>query len=114
MSGTDIAVAALLAAVVLSAAVSAIGVLLAKDVYDRLQFSFGISAVGVWAMAAAVLVKESVSQAGIKSILIAIIVFFMNSVLTHATARAARIRRYGNLDIRPEEKANRARERDAA
>ncbi len=119
MRGADIATTVLLAIVVLSAAISAIGVLLAKDFYERLHYLSIVATVGVWSLAAAVLVKESIDQAGIKAVLIAAVVFLMNSVLTHATARAGRTRQYGSLDIRPEEKANRpsegaGRRRDAA
>lgn len=107
MSAPDAAVAVLLAIAVLSGAVSGIGILAARDAYERLHYMSPVATVGAWAIAAAVVVKESVNQAGIKAILIAALIFFMNSVLTHATARAARARQYGNLKIRPEEKRNR-------
>lgn len=110
MSGADSAAAVLLGITVCSAAFSAAGVLLARDFYERLHFTSVAATFGVWSLAAAVLVKESLNQAGIKAILIAAVVFFMNSVLNHAIARAGRVRQYGNLDIRPEERANRPQE----
>ena len=55
-------------------------------------------------IAAAVVVREGLSQAGIKAILIAAVVFFMNPILSHATIRAARIRRLGRWLPSPEER----------
>ena len=51
----------------------------------------------------AVFVEESDSQARIKVILIAVLMAVMNSVLSHATARAIRIRQLGRWPLKPEE-----------
>jgi multicomponent Na+:H+ antiporter subunit G len=99
----EIAVAAMLLIAVLSVAVASLGVLLAEDPYTRLHYMAPAATLGVWAIAAAVLTRESVNQAGIKAILIALITFVMNAVLSHATARAARMQEFGNLETRPEE-----------
>ncbi len=111
MSASDLAAALLLGIAVLSGVVTAIGMVAAKDAYERMHYMSPVATIGAWAIAAAVVVKESVNQAGIKAVLIAAIIFFMNAVLTHATARAARARQYGNLKIRPEEKRNRPEKR---
>ncbi len=111
MSGADLATAILLGIGVITVVASAIGVLLGRDFYERLQYMSPASSLGIGAIAAAVVVKESVNQAGIKAMIIAVVVFFTNSLLAHVTARAGRVRQYGKLDLRPEE---RARRRDAA
>jgi monovalent cation/proton antiporter MnhG/PhaG subunit len=79
---------ALLAFAALSAALTAIGVLVAKDSYERLQFMGPTATLGVWTVAAAVLVREGLNEAGAKAVLIAVIISVMNAVLSHATARA--------------------------
>ena len=84
--------------------VTALGVLLAHDVFDRLHYLGPVASVGTVCIAAAVVTQEATSQAGIKAILIAIVIVFMNPVLTHATARAARVRRYGKLMPDPEDR----------
>jgi multisubunit Na+/H+ antiporter MnhG subunit len=113
VSGADIAAAILLGIVVLAAAVSAVGILLSRDAYERLQYLSIVSTVGVCALAAAVVVKEALDQAGIKAILIAAVVVALNAALSHTTARAARTRQFGNLEVRPEEKQNRPPEERA-
>lgn len=101
MSAADIATAVLLVLVILSAAISALGVILARDFYERLHYLSIVATAGVWSLAAAVLVKKSINEAGIKTVMIAAVVCFANSVQSHFTARAGRLRQYGNLDIRP-------------
>ena len=97
----EIAIRVLLGIAAASAVLSALGVLLAPDVYQRLQFMNPAGSVGAAAVAAAILVRESVSQAGSKVILTALVIFFMNPILTHATARAARIREHGRWQAQP-------------
>jgi monovalent cation/proton antiporter MnhG/PhaG subunit len=80
--------AALLAFAALSAALTAIGVLTGKDSYERLQFMGPAATLGVWAVAAAVLIQEGLDEAGAKAVLIAVVISLMNAVLSHATARA--------------------------
>ena len=79
------------------AVLTVIGLLVAKNVFARLHYLGLIASVGTVCACAAIVVQEGWSQAGIKAILTGIVIFFMNPVLTHATARAARVRRYGNL-----------------
>ena len=45
--------------------------------------------------AAAIVVDKHFSSAGIKAVMIAVVIIAMNAVLTHATARAARVRQFG-------------------
>ena len=87
--------AVLLGAGVLVELASVLGVLLLRDAFDRLHFTAPASTLGPLAIAAAVVVRESFSQAGIKAVLVAVVLLVTNPVLTHATARAARIRAHG-------------------
>jgi multicomponent Na+:H+ antiporter subunit G len=77
-----------------------IGVLVAGDVYDRLHFTGPASIFAPLALALAVVIDEGpVSQAGLKSLLVAFLLTALSPILVHATARAARIRDKGGLDI---------------
>lgn len=88
----------LLGATVVCVGFSALGVLVARDVYERLHYLSGLGAVGVFIAAAAVWVRHGLSEGAVKALLIAIILFFTNSVLTHATARAAWVREHDKWD----------------
>jgi monovalent cation/proton antiporter MnhG/PhaG subunit len=73
-------------------------VLVAVDVYDRLHFAGPGSLFGPFALALAVVIDEGpFSQAGLKSILVAILLLGLSPVLVHATARAAYVRERGSL-----------------
>jgi len=99
----DVAVAVLLAVGVASALMSALGLLATKDPYDQLHFTGPATVIGPVAIAAAVLVEEPLSSAGIKAVLVALIMLASGPVLIHATARAARVRERGRWVVLPEE-----------
>jgi monovalent cation/proton antiporter MnhG/PhaG subunit len=99
----QLAVWILLGIAMASAVLSAVGLLVSGDVYERLHYMSPVASVGVVAVAAAVVVQEFVSQAGLKAILMAAVIFFMNPILTHATARAARVHRLGQWQPKPED-----------
>ena len=84
---------------------SVLGLLLARDPYDRLHFTGPASTIAPVAFALAVIVDEGpVTQAGVKSVLTALALVVLNGVLVHATARAARIREHGTWRLLPEER----------
>jgi multicomponent Na+:H+ antiporter subunit G len=91
-----------------AALLSAMGILVVRDFYERLHYVGPAGSVGAVAIAAALVLKESFSAAGIKVILVAILLVVSNSVLTHATARAGRINQLG--DWKPQEGENIAKE----
>jgi monovalent cation/proton antiporter MnhG/PhaG subunit len=99
----DVAVAVLLAVGVGSALMSALGLVATKDPYDQLHFTGPATVIGPVAIAAAVLVEEPLSSAGIKAVLVAIIMLASGPILIHATARAARVRERGRWVVLPEE-----------
>jgi monovalent cation/proton antiporter MnhG/PhaG subunit len=90
-----LAVAALLTLGVGTELVCCVGVLVMRDAYDKLHYTAPATTVGSLAIAAAVLVSESLSQAGVKALLVFVALLVTNPVLTHATARAARVRQLG-------------------
>ena len=95
MNVGDVAVAVLLAIGVVSALMGALGLLATHNPYDQLHFTGPATVIGPIAVAAAVLVEEPLSSAGIKAVLIALIMLATGPILLHATARAARIRERG-------------------
>ena len=106
MSGVIISV--LLFIAVATALFSTLGLVLMKDINERLHYLAPPSTVSVFLIAAAIVIKEGLSQATTKAILAAVALALTNPVLTHATARAARVRQYGHWVSQPEE-----REREA-
>lgn len=95
MSAREVVVCILLGTGVFGFALCALGLLLSRNFYDQLHFLAPASLVGAVAIPLAVLVEEGFSQAGTKALLIAILLFWANPVLSHASARAGRIRRKG-------------------
>ena len=95
MSKTQILIDVLLGIGVLSAVLSSVALLLMKDLYERLHYLSPPATITIICFTAAVIVDKHLSQAGIKALLIMVVLLVMNAVLTHATARAARIRQFG-------------------
>lgn len=103
MNALDVAVAVLLALGVASALMGALGLLASRDPYDQLHFTGPATVISPVAIAAAVLLEEPLSSAGIKALLVALIMLATGPVLIQATARAARVRERGRWVVRPEE-----------
>ena len=102
----DVAVAVLLALGVGAGLMSAIGLVAARDPYDQLHFTGPATVISPIAIAAAVLVEEPLSSAGIKSALAALIMIATGPILLHATARAARVRERGRWRLTHDELAS--------
>jgi monovalent cation/proton antiporter MnhG/PhaG subunit len=83
---------------------SALGTLMMRDPFERLHYMAPVSTLGVMAIAAAIALDGSVSQAGSKALLAALVLSITNPALSHATARAARIRQFGHWVIQSDEK----------
>jgi monovalent cation/proton antiporter MnhG/PhaG subunit len=97
MSGHDLAVDSLLALGVAAELVCCLGVVVARDTHDRLHYSAASTTVGPFLIGAAILLDESVSAAGITTIVTVSFLFLLNPALTIATARAARPRHRGQV-----------------
>jgi multicomponent Na+:H+ antiporter subunit G len=104
MSLRELAVTALLVLGVAVTLLSCAGVLLMRDPYDRLHYTGPAAVIPPVAIAAAVVLEERLSAAGIKALVIALVLVVTNPVLGHATARAARIREHGQWMVRDDER----------
>jgi multicomponent Na+:H+ antiporter subunit G len=98
-----VAVGALLTVGFLSVLLSAAGLVAAKTGWDKLHYTGPAAVVGPVAIAGAVLVEEPLSSAGIKAVLVALVLLLTGPVLVHASARAARVREHGRFVILSEE-----------
>jgi monovalent cation/proton antiporter MnhG/PhaG subunit len=103
VSVREVVVDVLLGLGVASVLLSCIGVLVMRDALDRLHFTAPAATVGPVLLATAVLVEEPLSSAGVKAVLVAILIVVTTPVLSHATARAARIREHGRWRLLPHE-----------
>jgi multicomponent Na+:H+ antiporter subunit G len=103
MSLRGIAVSVLLVVGVGATLVSCVGVLAMRNAYDRLHYTAPASTIAPVAIAAAVVLEERFSAAGTKAVLVALVLLMTNPVLTHATARAARIRQFGEWTVQADE-----------
>jgi monovalent cation/proton antiporter MnhG/PhaG subunit len=104
LSPRELAVVVLLAFGVGVTLLSCLGVLVMRDPYDRLHYTGPAAVLAPVAIAAAVVLEEQLSAAGIKALLVALVLVATNPVLGHATARAARIRQFGEWRVREEER----------
>jgi multisubunit Na+/H+ antiporter MnhG subunit len=99
----EIVVDVLLGLGVLFVALSAIGVLAMRTAVDRLHFTAPAATFSPVCFAAAVLVEEPLSSAGVKAVLVALLIGLTTPVLGHATVRAFRIREEGHWKVHPHE-----------
>jgi monovalent cation/proton antiporter MnhG/PhaG subunit len=103
VSAADIAVAVLLAICVVSALVCCLGIIVFQDSYERLHYMATVTTISASALLAAVVVKDGWGQATIKMILNCLVLLLVNAVLTHATAKANRVRELGHWTPDPKE-----------
>ena len=93
----------LLGVAVLLAFLCSVGLLVMRDAFQRLQFATPIVTISIFLITIGIWIEDDQWQARIKSALIALILFVMNAVLSHTTARAIRIRDVERLEISAEE-----------
>lgn len=103
MTWQGIAAAALLVVGVSVELLCCLGLLVMDDVYDRLHYLGPAVTIGPAAIAAAVVLQEALSTAGIKALLITAVLAGTGPVLTHVAARVARLREHGQWEPRPDE-----------
>lgn len=97
MMSHDLIVVILLAIAVGAAWLCCFGLLVMRNPYDRLHAIAPASILPPLLIAAAVFVHSGISQAGIKTLAIACVLLFVSPIVTHAIARAVRIRETGDL-----------------
>jgi len=100
MTAKEVVNAVLLGAAWLVQVLCVLGVWRMPHLYDRLHFITPATSVAPWLVAAAVWVREAMDHQGIVALLVALFLLLFGPVLTHATARAARLREHG--DWRPD------------
>jgi monovalent cation/proton antiporter MnhG/PhaG subunit len=99
-------VVVLLALGVIVELMSCFGVLAMRHFYDRLHYVGPASTLGAFLIGAALVAENGLKQQGVKSILVTVLLVMIGPVLTHATARAARIREFGRWLVLDEEKTS--------
>lgn len=94
----SVAVPALLAVAVVVEILCCVGVASMRDAFDRLHYLGPAVIIGPGAVAAAVAIQDGfLTQAGIKTAVIAAIFIITSPILSYATARAIAARRFGDL-----------------
>ncbi|TMA22280.1 MAG: monovalent cation/H(+) antiporter subunit G [Deltaproteobacteria bacterium] len=90
-----IAIDVLLALAVGIALLSSIGIAVMRDPYQRIHFITPPASLSGICVVLALFLGEKQKQAGGKAVLIVFLLYFMNSVVSHATARAHFVREKG-------------------
>ncbi len=80
-----------------------LGLGIMKDALERLHFTSPVTSFSIGLIVLAVWLDDPSWQARLKATLIGLILFLMNAILSHSTARAIRIRQAGHLAPQPEE-----------
>ena len=96
MTAATLAVEVLVWVAVATCLICCLGLVAMKDFFERLHYMATVSTVATIALLIAVVIEQGWGQAAIKMSLIVVVLFLMNAVLTHATARAARVRDLGH------------------
>jgi multisubunit Na+/H+ antiporter MnhG subunit len=96
-----VVVDALLAATVAGEALCVLGVLLGATVYDRLHYASATTSVPPFLVFAAVLLKQPhpYTNPVWNALFVALTLFLLNGVLTHAIARVARQREARDVEL---------------
>jgi monovalent cation/proton antiporter MnhG/PhaG subunit len=105
MKTTDLLVDVFLLLGVACQLISCLGVLVFRDVFDRIHFMSAGTSLGPLLIGAAVLVRQTTSAAGITTMMIMGLVLALSPALVIATARAARLVEYGRVEARDEERS---------
>jgi monovalent cation/proton antiporter MnhG/PhaG subunit len=100
MTGRDVAADVLLCLAVAVVLASSLGVLVMRDVYQKLHFVTPISLIAPALVAVAVLVQQGFSENAVETWLALLFLIVAGPFLTHATIRAARIRETGDWRLR--------------
>lgn len=101
MSAKHIVEAVLLGGVVLTSWLGVIGMLRMRDNYQALHYLSLPATLGSILLTVAVFVETGFSNTAFKVLLICGALLAVNSVVTHATARAFRTRELGHWEPRP-------------
>ena len=81
-----------------------LGLVVMRDVYDRLHY-VGLAGYGALLVAVGIVVRESFSLIGDKALATAAVLVILGPLLSHATARSLRIRERGDWRADPSDHA---------
>jgi multisubunit Na+/H+ antiporter MnhG subunit len=81
-----------------------VGLVVAGSHHDRLHYASLAAVLPPMLLAAAVALEQGAAIATWNAILVAVMLLLVNAVLSHATARVARRRGYGDVQALPEER----------
>jgi monovalent cation/proton antiporter MnhG/PhaG subunit len=84
--------------------VCCLGLVVARDAFDRLHYVGAATTVPAFLLVAAVLVEESFTQPGLSALVTGLFLLLLNPVLVNATARAGRLSQTGSPDSKPSER----------
>jgi multisubunit Na+/H+ antiporter MnhG subunit len=108
VSGRSVATTVLLIAGCSLEVLAVLGLVVMRDVYDRLHY-VSLAGYGALLIAVAIVVRESFSLIGDKALATGAVLVLFGSVLVHATVRSLRVRQHGdwraNVDEHGEESA---------
>jgi multisubunit Na+/H+ antiporter MnhG subunit len=99
MSPREVVVVVLLALSVLLALFSALGVILSGSVFMRLHFMTPAAVIAPLLVGLAVIVRETFNIRGLQTIGAVLAMVTLGPILSHATARAARVRSRGDWPL---------------
>ena len=85
------------------AVICGVGVAIVTKALERLHFSASVTSFSAVLIAVAVWIDDPTWQSRLKVALVALVLFVMNSILSHATARAIRIRDDQHFEPRPKD-----------
>jgi multicomponent Na+:H+ antiporter subunit G len=94
----EIATGVLLGFTVLICLLSGIALLVMRGFYDKLHYLAPPAVLATPAIVAAVFLNEGLTKTGVKILLLLLIMLVSNPVVTHAAARAKRIREEQKVD----------------
>lgn len=104
MGPKQLAIDALLVAAVVCQLACCIGLLVARDVFDRLHYAGAGSTLGPILLLASIWVRNGLSAPALETLAAVGLLFFVNPVLVTATARAARRIHFGQVETTPAER----------
>jgi multisubunit Na+/H+ antiporter MnhG subunit len=88
---------------VVLAVICALGVSIVTKPLERLHFSATVASFSAGLITVAVWLDDPTWQSRLKVLLTALVLFVMNSILSHSTARAIRIREDNHYEPRPQD-----------
>jgi multicomponent Na+:H+ antiporter subunit G len=103
MNGWEILALALVVPGVAAVWFSCLGMWIMPGPAARLHFVAPAATVGVVCVAAGVVAVEGLNGQGVRAALTALVIVMLSPVVTHATARALRVREVGNWNVLPGE-----------